>query len=538
MEQGTGRRRVIVLDISIIILIFVIFALYALAVLLVLKSKKSEKYNLSIMMGIFIAWRTKRGRNFIEWLARAKRFWRWYGNVAIAIVFVCGLIMAFTLAWTSVLIGFIPHENKPSPQMLIGLPGINPVIPIWYGILALAVAIIFHEFAHGTLSRVAGIKLKSLGLLFCVVPIGAFAEPDEEELNKTSRRKRSRVFAVGPATNIIIALTCALIFSWSMMASLQPREDGVMVLSHSDQSELSKYGSELGMIITKVNGTAVNNVDSYNRLNAPPAATTTSVDIVYKGHDQTVNATSGVKIASIYADTPAEKAGLKKGMILYSINNNTIINNDNFSSVMGKTHAYERASVGAYSKTNGTYTLHYYAARLDDKYNWTGLSQDQNVGFLGVSGAYLGVYVDSPERISGLMAHPLAGSKSFGDYLNGAKFYISLPIIRLSPFPDAFTDVYQPTGMWASVPNSAFWVLANCFYWLFWLNLMVGLTNALPAIPFDGGYIFKDFVDKTYCKIRPGMDDKRREKWVNRIVYTVSIVFIAMIFWLFIVTFI
>ena len=40
------------------------------------------------------------------------------------------------------------------------------LIPIWYGILGLAVAMLFHEFAHGILTRVADTKVKSLGLLY------------------------------------------------------------------------------------------------------------------------------------------------------------------------------------------------------------------------------------------------------------------------------------------------------------------------------------------------------------------------------------
>ena len=32
---------------------------------------------------------------------------------------------------------------------MIGLPGLNPVIPLWYGILALVIAMVVHEFSHG-----------------------------------------------------------------------------------------------------------------------------------------------------------------------------------------------------------------------------------------------------------------------------------------------------------------------------------------------------------------------------------------------------
>ena len=63
------------------------------------------------------------------------------------------------------------------------------------------------------------IKLKSLGVLLCIVPIGAFVEPDEKQMEKISRRDRSRIFAAGLTTNIIFAIICAAIFSWGFMAS-------------------------------------------------------------------------------------------------------------------------------------------------------------------------------------------------------------------------------------------------------------------------------------------------------------------------------
>ena len=56
--------------------------------------------------------------------------------------------------------------------MMIGLPGLNPVIPLWYGILALVIAMVVHEFSHGILSRVANVKVKALGLLMFFFPVG------------------------------------------------------------------------------------------------------------------------------------------------------------------------------------------------------------------------------------------------------------------------------------------------------------------------------------------------------------------------------
>src|SRR5712691_7172444 len=145
--------------------------------------------------GPFLMWKTIRGRELIDRLARPKRFWRVFGDLAIV------------LAWEATLVqNAAIRSNPPSPETLLGLPGINPIIPLGYGILGLAVAIILHEFSHGILSRVANIKIRSLGLIFLIFPIGAFVEPDEDELRALSRRERGRLYAVGPATNVLLAI--------------------------------------------------------------------------------------------------------------------------------------------------------------------------------------------------------------------------------------------------------------------------------------------------------------------------------------------
>ena len=65
------------------------------------------------------------------------------------------------------------------------LPGINPMLPIVYGWIAIVLAIVVHEGAHGVIARNVGLKVKSSGLLFfLIVPIGAFVDVDEEQIKK------------------------------------------------------------------------------------------------------------------------------------------------------------------------------------------------------------------------------------------------------------------------------------------------------------------------------------------------------------------
>src|SRR5207248_1742893 len=273
------------------------------------------------------------------------------------------------LLWEATLVqSSAVRGNPPSPELLLGLPGINPIIPLGYGSFGLAVAIILHEFSHGILARVAKIRIRSLGLIFLIFPIGAFVEPDEEELRALPRRDRARLFAAGPATNIVLAILFAVIFSSVMATSVHPAHDGVCIVTFHQ--------------------------------NTPP---------------------------------PAQAPGMQR--------------------------------------------------------------------FNGIPGAIL--------------------------------TYISLPFQGRSPIDEPTVRFYRITGLAAAVPAPLFWLLANTAYWLFWLNAMLGATNALPAVPLDGGYIFKDGIEGFLSRIRKGIPTEQRDRIVRSVSYSFAFLILGLVLWQF-----
>src|SRR2546421_379119 len=195
--------------------------------------------------GPFLMWKTVGGRQLIDRLARPKRFWRVFGDIAIVLVALTMLGTTVLLAWEATLVqNAAIRSNPPSPETLLGLPGINPIIPLGYGILGLAVAIILHEFSHGILSRVANIKIRSLGLIFLIFPIGAFVEPDEDELRALPRRERGRLYAVGPATNVLLSVLFAVLFSTLILTSVAPVHHGVGIVGFTPNSPAGLAGMQ------------------------------------------------------------------------------------------------------------------------------------------------------------------------------------------------------------------------------------------------------------------------------------------------------
>lgn len=88
----------------------------------------------------------------------------------------------------------------------ITIPGTDFKVPFFEGWIALIVIMVVHELAHGVLARKVGIKVKSLGLLLLgFFPIGAFTEPDEEQLKKAKPKDQMLVYSAGPVLNLALA---------------------------------------------------------------------------------------------------------------------------------------------------------------------------------------------------------------------------------------------------------------------------------------------------------------------------------------------
>ena len=80
------------------------------------------------------------------------------------------------------------------------------------GIIAL-ICLLVHEVSHGLLARVADVKLTSVGIaLLGVLPMGAFVEPDDEELEKRSMIEKVRVFVTGSGANFVLMFLAFIVF--------------------------------------------------------------------------------------------------------------------------------------------------------------------------------------------------------------------------------------------------------------------------------------------------------------------------------------
>ncbi len=143
---------------------------------------------------------------------RISRYFSWLGLILVP--FVAGIALYLLV---NGLVGLLSNPGVGQvvrdlgPGSILLLPGINPLLPIVYGWIAIVFAIVVHEGAHGVIARNVGLNVKSSGLLFFLfVPIGAFVDVDEEQIKKAKPRSALKVMAGGVGANIVLAAVCLL----------------------------------------------------------------------------------------------------------------------------------------------------------------------------------------------------------------------------------------------------------------------------------------------------------------------------------------
>jgi membrane-associated protease RseP (regulator of RpoE activity) len=235
---------------------------------------------------------------FFDWFTRYRRGLRIYGSVGMVMVGIISILMALLLIFTlrqTIL-------NPPPPtglQNILLIPGLNEYVPLTFSVIfGLFLTIAIHEFGHAILCRVENIRVKSMGVLFAVIPLGFFVEPDEEELEKSEPAPKMRMFGAGIMNNMVIGLVCfvALIALVGLItAPTEPIIYGVYQGGPAYQA-----GIQPDSRIEAVNGTPVNTVEDVSGiLSATRPGDMISLIVLHQGEIQTYELTLAVVPESV-----------------------------------------------------------------------------------------------------------------------------------------------------------------------------------------------------------------------------------------------
>ena len=398
-----------------------------------------DRWNASRVFGVILMVRSKRGLKLLDKTVKPRGFWRFYGEVSL---WVC--IFSMLMVGLLMIIAFItalvtpPQTPPPSASELVAIPGLNPVIPLGWGALAFIVALVIHEFGHGLQARAHGMRIRAFGLLqLGPLPLGAFAEPQYEELTNAPSKERMRMFAAGPATNIFAAIVC-LMFLGGLAGQFVASDDGVHVRGIVQEEGAYNAGLEPWDTIQSIDGQAVTSVDDFYDIMAVYSANDTiAITVMHQnGQVETMNATLSDKY-DYYVDLGWSKSnleglGIEKG--------------DPFLGVEGL--------------SGGTAGIDRLAGPLSPRWDGNILQKSVMVPFHTLSMMIV------PFELQGVAMHPFEESLLEAD-------------------ENPFAQTLGTNGLL---------FLVNLFFWLLWVNILLGFTNLIPMVPFDGGHMFKDML--------------------------------------------
>ncbi|MDO9550161.1 MAG: site-2 protease family protein [Methanoregula sp.] len=389
-----------------LLVLILLVAIYAAIAFVISRNKLWEEH--IVFYGPIMAIRTNRVAFFDKFIP-FRTFFRIYGTagvIAVIIVSVFITVMLFiSIRYTLIV------QPEPTgiykPQNILLLPGVNEYVPSTFAVwLAFIITIVVHEFGHAILCRVEGIKVRTMGALIAVIPIGFFVEPDEEELEKMQGMPKVRMFGAGITNNLVVGFSCFVLLILCM-----------------------------GLV-------------------SPLASPV---------------------VEGIYKDYPAEKAGIPPGSLLTAINGVPVSSRGDVSNFLNTTKPGETITITA-ENNNGVKDYSLTLAAWPYEYS------NATSGFLGVQ------YYDG-ETVKTAIGGMLSPIGFFQFLVVPFASDTGLQYLRIMAFETPETSYYK-------VPFEGFWGLIHLLFWCAWININVGIFNAIPMAPLDGGYIFKEGVDR------------------------------------------
>ncbi len=305
------------------------------------------------------------------------------------------------------------------PQGNLLIPGLNPILPWTYGWIGLIITIIIHEAGHGIVARVYNTKVESTGIvLFLGIPIGAFVNIQQDELNNTTFKQKSAILTAGPLNNMVLAgisfgFLFLLISSLTPVSHIQGDETGITVLTIGENSLAQSIGLSKNSIITHINGEPIEDVQELRTILTDNLGTTIQIKWISEDDRELT------KSLKLPPSIPENKG------------------------VLGV-----------------TLTDAYFDPRL-------------------VLDNYKNLFLTNPLAI--LMPPTLQQN--------------------VVPYSDSMSSYYS-----SSIFGSAFPIIANLLFWIWFINFNVGIFNALPITMLDGGQWYGTLLEnkiKTNRKIKP-----------------------------------
>ena len=256
--------------VNIDLLLLLVFAI-VLGIVMYFNKEKVKLEKIAFPLIYVLMYKTRIGLELMDKIA--KRFPRATGVFGFLGIIFGYLSMAFIFIILSVKVFDFIFNGTPTPIAPL-LPGIQtipgiPVLSFWHWIISIFILAGIHEFSHGLVARLHDIKLKSSGfaVLSVILPVvpAAFVEPDEEQLNKRSKRQQLEVLAAGSFSNYITAAIFLVLFLFvvSPAFSATVESEGVVIAGVQENFPANLSGVSSGEEVLILNGKDIEDVEGF-----------------------------------------------------------------------------------------------------------------------------------------------------------------------------------------------------------------------------------------------------------------------------------
>ncbi|MFH0897009.1 MAG: site-2 protease family protein [Candidatus Bathyarchaeota archaeon] len=203
---------------------------------------------------LYMLFKTERFNKLLSRIAeKNQRFWRIFGNIGIIAAALEIPLALYYLASNLQRFIYIPTEASPIVPVLPGITISFEWVP--YILIAIGLAITSHEMAHGILSFLEKIPVKSSGIIIAPITFGGFVEPDQEVFDKSRLSSKLRVLASGSLTNLVIGFLTLL-----LLIALFVPSSGVLVMAVPESGPAYAAGIRQWDVIYSINGHDTRNV--------------------------------------------------------------------------------------------------------------------------------------------------------------------------------------------------------------------------------------------------------------------------------------
>ena len=439
-----------------------------------------DRWNCTRVLGIILMIRTSKGKEVAESLARPRRLWRIFGELSIWLCFGVMFFLIFGIIASALTTAMQPAQQEVLPATdILFIPGVTSFVPIFWPILALIVAVVVHEYGHGLLARAHGMRIRSFGVLMAgIIPVGAFYEPEQEEMRIAPSRDRLRIFAAGPSINIVMTYIVVILLAL-VSSGLTAKQDGVYAIGIVEGSGADEAGLMPYELISEIDGVIINDgVDLTETL------------ALYDAGDE----------------------------ILLTVGTNPI------------NGPVETRTIEAYltDKKQYYYNLCDGDEQCTSNVDKSGLEEGE--AFLGVIG------VRSADSAARIFTTPLSKDAGLGQKIVTVAIspliFSGIPIqnqgqtmvLEERAFLEA-SESLLPSLLGTEVILGVF----DFFFWIMWISFLLGVANLIPLIPFDGGHMVRDAGHIIAKKILPSSNPLRVERLADRLSGYSSLLVLALV---------